>query len=684
MSGFGHLSQGGTPHFPLLNNNNNNSNNRSSPLLQQQTQPMYPNPYQPQFINNNNSNVTQSPQTGSGPTTGPAAGSSQLGELPSGWETRVDPNTGWNYFVDHNTRHTTWQDPRIGAATMLPFSAVTSNNNNNTNTIGGNGGSGDSSSSGGGGGGGKMVEIPVNHEMSHGQAPAPRHVPVHPVTPQQQQQQHLKQQQPQYHHHSPVTGGGIGGPYKPQVSPSQFGGSDVREIPIKHVSGGAGMAPNNSAVPPHEMHANNPARTHFTSHYQHQPAFNYPHYQGQPHAHSPQPHHLHQQQQPSAPSQQHRSPNHHQQQHHQQQQQPPQQQQPQQQQQHPHPQQQPPHMQYGYPASSSPHYGAGGERVIPIQRHSESPGSNSSPKSGRKPRTTYMQGPQAYNSSNQRQQPCSGGSTGGVVYSSEADSRESSPSVNKTSYFSPSANTTSTNPTTSTNNTAPNSSGPSDIAASASCTSTMSTASVPKSPLEIVENIVEQAKNLGLEVNSFRGSKTDKNYKYLEEMLTRMLLKLDNVQAGSDDNIRQARKHAVNTITQTLDLLELKGMSGADDEPPQPPPPQQDDNKRVSVTKEECDADKMKVKGDTGGTLGRDPSSSSSWASATSHSSTNLPATTSNTSSDSSVGGPTSRGSPSPSKPFTGGYAASDRASSSEKEPSGRVKEMTLDSEVPC
>lgn len=84
------------------------------------------------------------------------------------------------------------------------------------------------------------------------------------------------------------------------------------------------------------------------------------------------------------------------------------------------------------------------------------------------------------------------------------------------------------------------------------------------SPLETVEKIVEDAKDLGLQVNTFKGSKKDKTYKYLEEMLTRMLLKLDNIQAGSDDNIRQARKHAVNTITQTLDLLELKGMSGED------------------------------------------------------------------------------------------------------------------------
>lgn len=35
-----------------------------------------------------------------------------LGDLPSGWERRVAPN-GRVYFVDHNTRTTTWSDPRL-------------------------------------------------------------------------------------------------------------------------------------------------------------------------------------------------------------------------------------------------------------------------------------------------------------------------------------------------------------------------------------------------------------------------------------------------------------------------------------------------------------------------------------------------------------------------------------------
>lgn len=37
---------------------------------------------------------------------------SQLGPLPSGWEMRLT-STGRVYFVDHNTKTTTWDDPRL-------------------------------------------------------------------------------------------------------------------------------------------------------------------------------------------------------------------------------------------------------------------------------------------------------------------------------------------------------------------------------------------------------------------------------------------------------------------------------------------------------------------------------------------------------------------------------------------
>ncbi|GAA5877402.1 hypothetical protein JCM3774_003587 [Rhodotorula dairenensis] len=46
------------------------------------------------------------------PTSALAVSETQLGGLPSGWERRVTP-TGRPYFVDHNTKTTTWDDPRV-------------------------------------------------------------------------------------------------------------------------------------------------------------------------------------------------------------------------------------------------------------------------------------------------------------------------------------------------------------------------------------------------------------------------------------------------------------------------------------------------------------------------------------------------------------------------------------------
>lgn len=40
--------------------------------------------------------------------------------LPPGWEIKIDPQTGWPFFVDHNSRTTTWSDPRLRAAAQVP------------------------------------------------------------------------------------------------------------------------------------------------------------------------------------------------------------------------------------------------------------------------------------------------------------------------------------------------------------------------------------------------------------------------------------------------------------------------------------------------------------------------------------------------------------------------------------
>lgn len=55
--------------------------------------------YGPQNPGGNNATIQQQPV-------------SQLGPLPSGWEMRLT-NTARVYFVDHNTKTTTWDDPRL-------------------------------------------------------------------------------------------------------------------------------------------------------------------------------------------------------------------------------------------------------------------------------------------------------------------------------------------------------------------------------------------------------------------------------------------------------------------------------------------------------------------------------------------------------------------------------------------
>uniref|UniRef100_UPI0037E79CD1 BAG family molecular chaperone regulator 3 n=1 Tax=Semicossyphus pulcher TaxID=241346 RepID=UPI0037E79CD1 len=43
--------------------------------------------------------------------------------LPLGWEVKIDPQTGWPFFVDHNSRTTTWNDPRHDTKKVKEVSA---------------------------------------------------------------------------------------------------------------------------------------------------------------------------------------------------------------------------------------------------------------------------------------------------------------------------------------------------------------------------------------------------------------------------------------------------------------------------------------------------------------------------------------------------------------------------------
>lgn len=75
-----------------------------------------------------------------------------------------------------------------------------------------------------------------------------------------------------------------------------------------------------------------------------------------------------------------------------------------------------------------------------------------------------------------------------------------------------------------------------------------------------VQEVMARVLLLQEDVDEFVGKKTDKNYRCLEELLTKELLVLDSVETRGQENVRQARKEAVQRIQAILDQLERKAF----------------------------------------------------------------------------------------------------------------------------
>ncbi|KAL1494344.1 hypothetical protein ABEB36_009957 [Hypothenemus hampei] len=83
----------------------------------------------------------------------------------------------------------------------------------------------------------------------------------------------------------------------------------------------------------------------------------------------------------------------------------------------------------------------------------------------------------------------------------------------------------------------------------------------PPSPIEQIQVIQKDVSTLLRQVEAFNGAPKDKNYLYLDEMLTRNLLKLDNIDTQGQDSIRSARKEAIKCIEKAISLLEAKAAA---------------------------------------------------------------------------------------------------------------------------
>ncbi|CAG9831780.1 unnamed protein product [Diabrotica balteata] len=80
-------------------------------------------------------------------------------------------------------------------------------------------------------------------------------------------------------------------------------------------------------------------------------------------------------------------------------------------------------------------------------------------------------------------------------------------------------------------------------------------------PIEQIQEIQKDVSSLMEQVEKFAGKSRDKQYLYLDEMLTRNLIKLDNIDTQGQDTIRLARKEAIKCIQQAIALLESKAST---------------------------------------------------------------------------------------------------------------------------
>lgn len=89
------------------------------------------------------------------------------------------------------------------------------------------------------------------------------------------------------------------------------------------------------------------------------------------------------------------------------------------------------------------------------------------------------------------------------------------------------------------------------------------TAAPPQTPhtadcISKIQAIQRDVLELMLAVEQFGGKRGDRDYMYLDEMLTRNLLKLDTIDTNGKESIRMARKEAIKCIQTSIAVLEAK------------------------------------------------------------------------------------------------------------------------------
>lgn len=80
---------------------------------------------------------------------------------------------------------------------------------------------------------------------------------------------------------------------------------------------------------------------------------------------------------------------------------------------------------------------------------------------------------------------------------------------------------------------------------------------------EQIRRISLELADLRQQVLNFNGRPGDKQYKFLDEMLTRLMIKLDAVDPAGRDDVRQLRKSMIREVQSVINLLEGRPSAGA-------------------------------------------------------------------------------------------------------------------------
>ena len=76
---------------------------------------------------------------------------------------------------------------------------------------------------------------------------------------------------------------------------------------------------------------------------------------------------------------------------------------------------------------------------------------------------------------------------------------------------------------------------------------------------------MDNVQDLEKQLNGFHGDQNSKEYRVLDEMLTRNLLALDGIDTANRDDIRELRKDSIKSINSCISILETKAKNPGED-----------------------------------------------------------------------------------------------------------------------